>query len=96
MVVGVLVKDLHQIVSLMLGLLIYASPVVLNEDMVGPQAWTIVLCNPLSHIVLCFRDVLLRQYHPLSWGIFVAMTVICLVIGSFVLTRAKLIINEYI
>jgi lipopolysaccharide transport system permease protein len=80
----------------LLGLLIYASPVVLNENMVGPEAWNIVLLNPLSHIVLCFRDVFRAEYHPLSWGIFTAMTGICLVIGSFILTRAKLIINEYI
>ena len=96
MIAGVLVKDLREVVSVLLGLMVYFSPVVASEAMVGERLWSFILWNPLTHVVLCFRDVFDGTFHPLSWGIFSAMAVAAFVVGSWTLLRMKTAINEYI
>jgi lipopolysaccharide transport system permease protein len=93
---GVLVKDLREIVTVVLGLAIYFSPVLLSESMVGNKIWSYVLWNPLSHIIICFRDIFYGKFHLWSWGIFVGMSLGVFAAGGWVLTRTKLLINEYI
>ena len=95
-VVGVLFKDLREIVSVLLSLMVYASPVIASEIMVGATIWKIILMNPLSHVVICFRDVFYGDFHLTSWIVFSSITLISLLIGGFVIARAKIVINEYI
>jgi len=96
MIAGVLLKDLREIVSVLLGLMIYFSPVLLSEQMVGERFWQFILLNPLAHVVIAFRDVLLGTFHPISWLIFVSITSAALVTGAWVVNRTKVLINEYI
>ena len=96
MIVGVVFKDLREIVSVVLGLLMYLSPVLLTEEIVGERIWGWVLLNPLAHVIIAFRDVLEGTFHAQSWGIFLAMAVVCFVVGSWVIHRMKIRINEYI
>ena len=96
MIVGVMVKDLREIVSVILALLIYVSPVLISEKMVTPFVWDLLLLNPLAHIIICFRDVLFGAFHSISWIIFSAMTFFSLLIGAWVVHRMKLYINEYL
>lgn len=96
MVAGVILKDLREIVAVVLGLLVYLSPVLISQSMVSPRVWNLILLNPLSHVVISFRDVLEGAFHPVSWCIFAFGTAAALCIGSFVLTRARITINEYI
>lgn len=96
MIAGVLLKDLSEIVALILGLMVFFSPVLMKPDMVNPFIWQVMLLNPLAHIVIAFRDVLYGEFHALSWGIFVGMALVALLVGHGLLQRTKLIINEYI
>ncbi|MDH7500057.1 MAG: ABC transporter permease [candidate division NC10 bacterium] len=95
-IVGVLIKDLREIVTVLLGLLIYLSPVVLSREMVGERIWGYILWNPLSHIIICFRDVFEARFHLWSWAIYAAISLLALLVGDWVITRTKLLINEYI
>lgn len=96
MIAGVVVKDLREAVSLCLGLTVFFSPVVASEAMVGPRAWRLLQWNPLTHVVVCFRDVFLGQFHPLSWTLFACMTLVAVVVGAWTISKTKLLINEYI
>lgn len=96
MVAGVILKDLREIVSVLMNLAIYVSPVLLSKTMVPAALWEIVLLNPLSHPVLAFRDVLQGEFHPVSWGIFAVMALASFTVGAWVITRTKVMINEYI
>ena len=91
-----IVKDLREIVSLLLGLMVFVSPVIASESIVGPTVWQLIQWNPLTHVVVCFRDVFSASFHPLSWGIFVTMSALCFLFGSWVIRRTKVLINEYI
>jgi len=64
-IAGVVFKDLKDIVGVLMTLLIYFSPVILHESMTGSTLWQYVMLNPLSHIVISFRDTFLGHFH---WG----------------------------
>jgi lipopolysaccharide transport system permease protein len=95
-IAGVLLKDLREIIAIVLGLLVFLSPVVLSETMVSEKLWSVLMLNPLAHVVVCFRDVLQGQFHPLSWMVFglAAATAFCA--GAWVIGRAKTLINEHL
>jgi lipopolysaccharide transport system permease protein len=93
---GVIFKDLREIVTVVLVLAIYFSPVLLSESMVGSKVWHYILLNPLSHIIICFRDTLHAKFHLMSWAIFIGLSIVTFVLGGWVITRTKLLINEYI
>jgi lipopolysaccharide transport system permease protein len=95
-IAGVLLRDLREIVSIVLGLLVFVSPVVLHEAMVGEKLWSVVMLNPLAHVVVCFRDVFQGEFHALSWTIFAAAAALAFSCGAWVIGRTKTLINEYI
>lgn len=96
MVAGVLLKDLREVAAVALGLLVYATPVVARPELIGPEAWRLIQWNPLTHVVLCFHDVLRGELHPWSWVIHGALATAMLLVGAAVMARAKVHINEYI
>lgn len=96
MIVGVLLKDLREIVSVVLGLMIYFSPVVASKEMVGERIWSLMLLNPLAHVVICFRDVLRSEFHSTSWIVFATFAAVAFAIGTVLINRARLTINEYL
>lgn len=95
-IAGIIIKDLQEVVTVFLGLVVYISPVIASETLVSESIWQIVRLNPLSHIVICFRDVFDAQFHPESWLIFSVMTLIVFVLGAWVIDKTKTLINEYI
>jgi len=95
-IAGVLIKDLREIVTVLLNLLIYVSPVVVSREMVGERIWRYILWNPLSHVIICFRDIFEARFHFESWVIYAFMSLAAFFIGDWVITRTKLLINEYI
>lgn len=95
-IIGVIIKDLREIVSVVLGLMVFLSPVVLNESIVGSKMWRYIMLNPLAHIIICFRDVFYATFHMWSWVIFAGMSLGFFLLGGWVITRTKLLINEYI
>jgi homopolymeric O-antigen transport system permease protein len=96
MIIGVVLKDLREIVSVVLALMVYFSPVLLTEEMVGRQLWELVLLNPLAHVVICFRDVLQGTVHVTSWLVFAIFAAAAFAAGAWVVNRAKITINEYL
>jgi lipopolysaccharide transport system permease protein len=96
MVVGMLFVDLREVVAIVMGMLVYMSPVVLTEKAVGPAIWHLLNFNPLFHVVICFRDVFEAEFHPLNWVLFVGISVAALLAGSFSVAGAKRIASELI
>jgi lipopolysaccharide transport system permease protein len=95
-VTGVLLKDLREIVTVILMLMVYFSPVIVSDSMVGGSLWQIIMLNPLSHIIICFRDIFWGEFHFWSWVVFLFMSTAVFLLGHYIITKAKRIINEYI
>jgi len=95
-IIGVIIKDLREIVTVILGLLVYISPVIASENLVGAKIWKIIQLNPLTHIVVCFRDVFYATFHVVSWVVFIILSVSSFFIGGLIISKTKTLINEYI
>lgn len=96
MIAGVVIKDLREMVSVVMGLLMFLSPVLIAEDMVPPHIWTALLLNPLSHVIVVFRDAFLGSFHPASWAVFTLMAGLSFATGAWVVDHMKQQINEYL
>jgi lipopolysaccharide transport system permease protein len=94
MVVGTVMRDLREVVAVIMGVLVFLSPVVLTPEMTGDGLWGLILINPLAHVVLCFRDVLQGSFHPASWIIFAAIAAGFFLGGAWLLARVKLMLYE--
>jgi len=95
-VTGVILKDLREIVTVFLTLMVYFSPVLINDSMVDGSIWQVIMLNPLSHIIVSFRDTFWGSFHSWSWVIFLSMSTAAFLLGHLVITKTKRIINEYI
>ena len=96
MVVGMLFVDLREVVAIVMGVLVYMSPVVLTESAVSPSVWHLLQYDPLFHVVICFRDVFEAEFHPISWGVFSGISAVALLAGSAAVSGAKRIASELI
>ncbi len=96
MIAGVILKDLREMVMVLMLLLAFVSPVVIRESMVPPGLWLVVMLNPLAHVIIAFRDVVFGTWHPVSWTVFVGFTAATFALGRFIVGRMKVVINEYI
>jgi lipopolysaccharide transport system permease protein len=94
MIAGAVLRDLKEIIGVLMGLAVYASPVFITERMVTPPVWTAIQANPLSHVVFCFQDVFTGTLHPWSWMLFALMTAGTLVLGAWLTSKAKLALAE--
>lgn len=95
-VAAVLFKDLREIVTLLTGVLIFASPVFIRQEMVSEKIWKLVLLNPLSHIVFAFRDVVYGEFHALSWFILCIGAALSFLLGAIVIDVVRVKIREYV
>lgn len=96
MIAGLIIKDLREVVPVVIGTLFYVSPILFSEGMVRPEIWQVLLLNPLAHVIVCFRDVLQGGWHPLSWTVFTVMAAIFFILGAAAVDRMKLVINDYL
>jgi lipopolysaccharide transport system permease protein len=96
MVVGAVLKDLREITNVAMALLMFISPVMLTEQMVGPRIWSYLMLNPFGHVVIAFRDVMFGTFNVWSWVILLLLTAASILLGGWLVTKAKVMINEYI
>jgi lipopolysaccharide transport system permease protein len=95
-VLGIFLKDLREVVSTLVAILVYFTPVVATPDLTGTTIWKAILLNPLSHIILCFRDTYRLEFSWVSWAVFLVMAGLVFAAGGWLITRTKLMINEYL
>jgi lipopolysaccharide transport system permease protein len=93
-VLGVVLKDLREIVAILLSVLVFLTPVTLHKGMVSSAIWEWMMWNPLTHVVVCFRDTYTAEVHPLSWIVLTAGALVALLVGGAVIRRAKLAIVQ--
>ncbi len=81
--INVYIKDVEYIVSFLLMLAFYATPIIYSSDMfAGPILWIFRL-NPMAHIVLSYRQIFLLHEMPVITNLLIilAISLIALLIG---------------
>jgi len=95
MVVGMFFRDMKDIINIIMGVLFYVSPVLLDETMVKPEVWAWVTLSPFAHVIISMRDGLYGTFHAESWVIFSGMSVTLFFIGAISVQYFKSKIQNY-
>ena len=84
--INVYVKDVEYIVSFIINMLFYATPILYTTEMFsGPILWIFRL-NPLAHLINAYRDVFYVHHIPnlvnlgILLGVSILLVVICYII----------------
>lgn len=84
--INVYVKDVEYIVSFIINMLFYATPILYTTEMFsGPILWLFRL-NPLAHLINAYRDVFYVHHIPnlvnlgILLGVSILLVVICYII----------------
>lgn len=78
------IRDLKDIVQVTAQAIMYTTPIFYSIEMVPKWAKPVVLANPITHMVLCYQDVLYYGsiQHPWSWLFFILFSAILLGLGA--------------
>lgn len=90
-VLGHFVREVNEITSITMVGLLYLTPAVYPVDAVPASLQSLILLNPLSHVVIAFRDALLSapEMHWQSWAIFAALAAAALAAGAALVSAVR-------
>ena len=91
-------RDLSHLVSVMILLLMLASPIGYTEEMIPEGLRIVAWLNPLYYLIATYRDLMLfDRLPPLHvWGTLVALTVGSFAFGHWIFSRLKPIFPDYV
>lgn len=89
--ITVYLRDIQQIANVLVMGLMYASPVIYSVDMVPAKWYNLYMLNPMSVVIVAYRDILFYKHTPRELGLGVAfvISVICLLIGFAIFEKLK-------
>lgn len=89
--VTVYLRDMQQIFSVLSMAFMYASPVIYSINMVPEELRSIYMLNPMSAIIVAYRDILYYKQVPVgdTLGIAFGLSSVFLVIGYFTFAKLK-------
>jgi homopolymeric O-antigen transport system permease protein len=95
---NVLVRDLQQLITLLIILLLIASPIAFTPEQVPGELKVLILLNPFAYFVRAFQDVLVlgEVPSPLLWLAMVLIASGLFVAGSWVFDRLKLVVIDHV
>ncbi len=81
---SVVAIDIGKIFTIILGLLLYASPIVYSSEISHPLLRKIVALNPLTYLICSSRDMILfGRFYDGDWRAFLIASVFCVVVFLF-------------
>jgi len=95
---GVFVRDIKDVVQLIVLLGIYFAPVFFTLESL-PRVWRILIyINPFAHAVLCFQDATFYGHfaHPASWVAFPILSLVSAILGASVFQKLKTFFGTYL
>lgn len=98
-ILGYLLKDIQEIVNVIFLALIYITPTMYPPDTAPRIIQELIKINPLSHMVIVFRDVWLpgtNDFHLTSWAYFTGLSLLVLTIGYLMILKVKKIVGDLV
>lgn len=89
--ITVYIRDAQQIVNVLVMALMYASPVIYSVDIVPEQYYNLYMLNPMSVVLVAYRDILFYKQSPrfLGLGVACVVSIVVLAVGLFVFSKLK-------
>lgn len=96
--VNIIYRDTSQVVSLMIVLLMFISPIAYTSEMTPARLELLVKLNPLSYLIEGYRDALLSTHVPNVGGlvIFTGLTFLLLLGGYRYFMHLKRVLPDYV
>ncbi|RME03099.1 MAG: hypothetical protein D6805_07705 [Planctomycetota bacterium] len=94
--VQVFFRDLKDLVQVFTTVGMYIAPIFYLPQWVPGPFQPILLANPFSHLIWCFQDVFYYGgfYHPVSWGVFMGISLLAFYGGFYVFSRLKVMFGN--
>ena len=91
-------RDLQNLITVILMILLVASPFAYAPSQVGPGVRLLVYLNPFAYFVLAFQDLIMRGQLPDGWhlAVLVLMPVGTFLLGSWFFAKAKGVLLDYV
>ncbi len=96
--VNILYRDTSQVVSLLMVLLMFLSPIAYSQQMVPVELGLIVKLNPLAYLIEGYRESLVSGQVPNLWGLaaFAGLSFASLLAGHHYFTRLRRVLPDYV
>lgn len=97
-IAGYLAREVQELLTLILTLLLYLSPAVYPLGAAPAALQPIIELNPLSHVVIVFRDALLSSgnFHWASWLYAATLAGATFAAGWFAIVKVKRFVGDLV
>ena len=95
---NVVFRDLQNLISAILMLLMVVSPIAYTPEMVPPNLVAIIFLNPFAYFVTAYQSTIVLGKIPNVFNL-VALLVIAIglfVLGNWIFSRAKRVVTDYV
>jgi lipopolysaccharide transport system permease protein len=84
-------RDLNQIWDFILNMLLYTSPIIYPLSVVPQYLIKYYMINPLTRVVLMYRDVMVNGVvpSPISWIVVIVSGIIAVLLGNYVFSKLQ-------
>jgi homopolymeric O-antigen transport system permease protein len=91
-------RDLQNLITVILMILLVASPFAYTPSMVPPAVRLIVYLNPFAYFVLAFQQLIMLGELPNAWhlAVLVLMPIGTFALGSWFFAKAKGVLLDYV
>ncbi|MCQ1529158.1 ABC transporter permease [Lutispora saccharofermentans] len=95
---NVFFRDIGQIITVVLIMLMMVSPIAYTNEMISPQILPYMKANPLYYLITMLRDILMFNRLPgiYDFSIFLSVSVFVFYLGYFVFSRLKVVFADYV
>jgi ABC-type polysaccharide/polyol phosphate export permease len=98
-VVGYLLKDIQEVINVVFVAIVYITPTMYPTTAVPGVIQKVINANPLTHMIIVFRDVLLpgsSGLHVWSWLYFGALSLCLFITGYYVTQRVQKLAGDLV
>jgi lipopolysaccharide transport system permease protein len=94
----IILRDIRNVIALLMMALMILSPIAYTPDMVPHGLKILLVLNPLAYFIMAYQSILVLGQVPevLDWIIMVAMSLTVFFLGSYFFGRAKAALIEYV
>jgi lipopolysaccharide transport system permease protein len=91
-------RDLQNLITVILMILLVASPFAYTPDQLPPAVRLIVYLNPFAYFVIAFQELIIRGHLPDAWhlAVLVSMPIATFALGSWFFSKAKGALLDYV
>ena len=97
-ILNVLFRDLQNLLTVVLMILLVASPFAYTPSMVPPALKPLLLLNPFAYFVVAYQQVIMLGQIPDAWHLsaLIVMPIVTFVFGSWFFAKVKGVAVDYV